>query len=156
MLFLLLQTSTLRDASLVQTLGCVKSARLPAEIFVSVLVKTRVCLSVGVSCHSKRFCFCPVRVRVRALISRVADRPTERTDATTHILSLNTRGGTQSGIISGSRCALAYNGSFWGQKWRLNYRSHFPLHGYAKKVRGSPPLKPLLLDYVGASYINPL
>ena len=33
------------------------------------------CLSVGVSCHSKRFCFCPV---VRALISRVADRPTER------------------------------------------------------------------------------
>ena len=64
---------------MIQPLGCVKSAATPAEI--EVCPRKDACLSFcgrgRFLCHSKRFCFCPVR----ALISRVADRPTDRRTA---------------------------------------------------------------------------
>ena len=102
-------------------------------------------MGAGVSCHSKRFCFCPVR----ALISRVADRPTDRPTYRVrppYILSRNTRGGAPSGIISGSRCALAYNlTSPLPLVFRAKVEIELPLSFPSPPLRqesGSPPLNP--------------
>ena len=96
-------------------------------------------MGAGVSCHSKRFCFCPVR----ALISRVADRPTTTVAyfVTKHARKSSKRNNIWEQMCISIQPASPLYRSFSVAKVEIELPLSFPSPPL-RQESGSPPLNP--------------